>query len=128
MHQPERFSHARSDLLPRPRQSKGGRQIVLEGLCWRCSRQHGRPNHGRWRTGYASLGRGNGMEIQEKKSAVGVIGLAGRRLRLKDRIDTMQIFLPIDRRGLRLVASDEIALRVYGGVDPMVDQSPSPRD
>jgi hypothetical protein len=61
------------------------------------------------------------MEIQEENSAIGVIGLAGRRLRLINRIDSMHIFLPVDRPRLRQVASDEITLRIYRGVDPVVD-------
>lgn len=61
------------------------------------------------------------MEIQEKKPAVGVIALAGRRLRFEHRRSGIQILLPANRQGVRQVGSNEIALGVDRGVDPMVD-------
>ena len=41
------------------------------------------------------------MDIQEKNSAVRVIGLARRSLRLENWISGMQIFLPADRQCVR---------------------------
>src|SRR5271166_5107687 len=62
------------------------------------------------------------MEIQEENSAVRVIGFAGRSLCLENRVSGMQIFLPADRQGVREISSDEIALGIDFGVDPVVDQ------
>src|SRR5271170_5473292 len=68
------------------------------------------------------------IEVQEKNSAVGVIGVAGRSLRLEHWINGMQIFLSADRQRILEASSDEIALRIDRGVDPVVDQAPLPRD
>src|SRR5271170_2016498 len=68
------------------------------------------------------------MEIQEKNFAVGVIGLAGRSLRLEHWINRMQIFLSADRQRVLEARSNEIALLIDRGVDPVVDQAPLPRD
>ena len=65
------------------------------------------------------------MQVQQKNSAVGVIGLAGRSLCLKDRIGGMQIFLSADRRCIRQINSKKITFCIDGRIDPVVDQTPS---
>jgi hypothetical protein len=61
------------------------------------------------------------MQVQQKDSAVGVIGLVGRSLCLKDRIGRMQIFLSADRRCIRQINSNKITFCVDVRVDPVVD-------
>jgi hypothetical protein len=68
------------------------------------------------------------MQVQQKNSAVGVIGLAGSCLCLKDWIGGMQIFLSADRRCIRQINSNKIAFCIDGRIDPVVDQTPSLRD
>lgn len=68
------------------------------------------------------------MQVQQKNSAVGVIGLARGCLCLKDRIGGMQIFLSADRRYIRQINSNKITFCIDGRIDPVVDQMPSHRD
>ncbi len=68
------------------------------------------------------------MQLQQKNSAVGVIGLAGRCLCLKDRIGGMHIFLSADRRCIRQINSNKITFCIDGRIDPVVDETPSLRD
>ena len=65
------------------------------------------------------------MEIEEENSAVGMIGFAGRRLRLERWLWGIQVLLPADRRCLPQGGPYEIALGVNGGIDAVVDRTPS---
>ena len=61
------------------------------------------------------------MEVQQKNSAVGVIGLAGRSLCLENWAFALYIRLSADGAGLRQVGCDKVALCVDVRVDPMID-------